>query len=325
MANCIMIISCLCGVILSSGIDGRALASGSQAQLPAEVVLPRKALLVFTRESWGCLGGQIIIEDITSLLSESNAEPILLQDVKNPEDVNNRYEIYLYFPTQRISGRSGYYVLRLAVVGSKPQLPGFLRLAQAALVRTDNNLTFSLKAQTEGFLVADMLYAGDSLLKSGLFACPPAGLFELHPVKFLDVYPVRTELASTAAKIDAHWDKLSMPIELFWQKEGDDVAACFELLSGLEERFSCSKEYTFLWDQSKIAQDGLNLIVTSFEKDNALKFHVNVEIIDKQGKTEIRRDATPFVPKLQKIIAVKNARGKMTSGMVMIGIEKLMY
>jgi hypothetical protein len=319
-----MTISCLCGVILFAGIGSPALARGSQAQLPAEVVLPDKALLVFTRESWGCMEGQIITEDVTSLLSESNAEKVLLQDVKNPDDVNNRYEIYLYFPAPRVSARSGYDVLRLSVVGSDPQLSGFLRLAQAALVRTDKSLTFILKAKIEGFLKADLLYAVGCHLKTGLFACPAADLFEPHPVRFLDVYPVRTEMASTAAKMDAQWDQISLPIESSLQKEGDDVAACIELLNGLEESFSGSKEFVFQWDQSKITQDGLSQIASSFEKDNNLKYHVNVEIIDKQGKTEIRRDVTSFVPKLQQIIAIRSAHGKMISGMVKIGIEKCM-
>jgi hypothetical protein len=320
MIMSIKVLSVLWGILLFAGADGRAFASGTVAEAQDEL-MPQKAYLVFTKESWGCLAGQEIIADVTQALTKIKGEPVQLQEVKNPEDVNNRFELYLYFPAQGIRGLAGYYVLRLGVVGES-RIPGSLRLARATLGRGTKGLVFTLQAKTTGILKADLLYAGTTHPASGRFTCPTAGLFEPHPVKFLPVYPIQPEQAATAIKSTPPWDKITLPLEGHWLKEGDDVAACLGLLSALENNYSASKEDRFFWDRSKITSKSLNQIASSFEKGKNLKFYLSIELRDRHGTAAITRDPTSFVPKLRQMIAVINAEGKIIGGEVMIGLEK---
>ena len=309
-------------MLLFAGIDPKALAGGGAGAAAAGAILPQKAYLVFTKEGWGCLSGQELVADVTQNLTTPKGEPVRLQEVKNSEDVDNRFELYLYYPALGVSGLPGYYVLRLRVAGREPQAPGTLRLAQAALVRGDQGWAFALKGKTAGLLKADLLYAGATRLESALFTCPDADRFEAHPVKFLPAYPIRTVMASTATKLDPQWDNVAIPLEDLQVKAGEAMAACIELLSGLEQNFSASKDYVFLWDQSKITSKSLNLIAASLEKEKGLKFHVKIVLRDQKGKIDINRDPTPFVPQLRQMMAVKDTRGKIIGGKVWLAVEK---
>ena len=284
--------------------------------------MPQKANIVFTRESWGCLGGQEIVADVTQDLTVTPGKPVLITEVKNPEDVDNRLELYLYYPAQAISGVPGYYVLRLGVAGPKAKVPGTLRLAEAVLVKNGQGVSFVLKAKTTGHLKASLLYAGDTQLASGLFTCPAAGFFEAQPVQFLGVYPIRTELSSTAKKIDSQWDRVTLQLDDFLLKEGEAVAACHWLLTAMQNKFSASNENLFLWDQSQLTPQSLNQLASSLEEGRNCRFHVNIELHAPQSRTEIQRDPTPFEPQLRQMIAARNAQGKITGGSVMIAVEK---
>lgn len=308
-------------IMLFAGIDPKALAAGGAGAAAAGAILPQRAYLVFTKEGWGCLEGQEIVADVTQNLTAPEGEPVLLQEVKNPEDVNNRFELYLYYPALGVSGMPGYYVLRLRVAGREPQVPGTLRLAQAALVRGGPGWTFVLKAQVAGVLKADLLYAGAASLKSGRFNCTDAGLFEAHPVKFLPAYPIRTVMNSIATKLDPQWDNVGIPLEDLQVNIGNLLAACIELLSRLEQNFSASKDYVFLWDQSKITSKSLQLIAASLGKDKGLEFHVKIVLRDRKGEIAISKDATPFAPQLRQMMAVQDTRGKIIGGEVWLAVK----
>jgi hypothetical protein len=307
--------------LLFAGVDSKAMAGDGTMSTARSEIMPQKAYLVFTKESWGCLGGQTIVADLTQDLTATGGNPVLLTEVKNPEDIDNRLELYLYFPAQEIGGLPGYYVLRLGVAGPEAQVPGTLRLAEAAVLRNGQDVSFLLKAKTTGQLKPALLYAGDMQLASGLFTCPSAGLFEARPVNFLQVYPVHTELSSTATKIDPQWDSVTIPLDHFRLREAEAVAACYGLLTGMEKEFSASKEHLFLWDQSQLTPQGLNRLAASLEQGRNYKFHVTIELRAPRGKTEIHIDSVPFVPQLRQMMAARNAKGKITGGSVMIAVE----
>jgi hypothetical protein len=313
---------CLGGIFLFAGIDNRPPSGAAPLAFQGEV-LPAKAYVVFTKESWGCLEGQEIKADLAQPLTTAPGEPVLLREVKNPEDVDNRFELYVYFPASGIRGLPGYYVLRLGVVGRQPQAAGTLCLARAVLDRGDQGLIFTLQAQIEGALKADLLYAGSMRLESGLFTCPAADLFEPQPVRFLPVYPVHPEMASTAMESTPPWVKIVIPLEDYWLQEGDEVAACLVLLSALDHDFSFSKDHSFLWDRARVTSENLHRIAASLEKERGLKFYVKIELRDQGGTTEIIREPAPFLPRLSQMIAITDTGGKMIGGNVMIGIEKV--
>lgn len=285
--------------------------------------MPETAFIVFTREAWGCIEGQEIVEDVTPLLATADeGRPAVLQEIKNPEDVNNRSEYYLFFPAQEVAGLAGYLVLRLGVASREPGVPGVLSLVRAVVTGDGEGLAFSLKANVSGLIRADLLYAGDCRPATGMFACPAAELFEPVKVEFLKCYPVRTEIPPTFAKHDGQWDEIIIPLDRFSLMKAGDTAACFELLSRLDRSFSSSKEYAFLWDESKITAQSLGMISSPLEEPHRLRFHVKIELLSKRGRREIARDPTSFVPDLQQAIACRNERGDITGGVVSIALER---
>lgn len=318
----IMIIFAIVNTVLFDGVSHKATAGGSATDGAPGGIVPQKTCIVFTKESWGCLGGREILADVTQDLTANDGKPVLITEVKNPEDVDNRLELYLYYPSQEITGSEGFYVLRLGVTGSKPQVPGTLQLAEAFLVNNSQGVSFVLKAKITGHLKPGLLFAGDTQLASGLFTCAEADLFEAQPVNFLGVYPIRSELSFTAKKIDAQWDRVTIRLDDFILKEGEAIAACYGLLTEMQNKFSASNEHLFLWDQFQLTPHGLNLAAASYEHGRNCRFHVNIELHDPQGRTEIQRDSIPFDPQLRQMIAVKNAQGKITGGSVMIAVEE---
>jgi hypothetical protein len=309
------------GTLVFSGLNcGVAAGDHTPAATGAEIMLA-KAYLVFTKESWGCLEGQTIVADVTNDLIAPDGKPVQLTEVKNPEDVDNRLELYLYYRASEIRGDGGYYVLRLGVTGPDARVPGVLRLARAALQSGSQSTSFQLKAKTTGQLKADLLYAGDSQLGAGLFTCEAADIFEPHPVSFLGAYPIRTELSSSAAKIDSNWDKVDIQLDDFLLREADALAVCYELVSAMQKKFSASNEYLFLWDQRQLTPEGLNQLASSFEKNRNCRFHVKIELRTPRGSTEIQKDPTPFDPHLRQMLAVRNAQGEITGGSVWIAVE----
>jgi hypothetical protein len=259
---------------------------------------------------------------VTEDLVAAEGKPVSLTEIKNPEDVDNRLELYLYFSARNIMGLPGYLALRLGVAGPEAQVPGTLRIEESALVADGKGVSFILKAKTNGQLKPELLYAGDTSLSSGLFNCPAAGLFEPHPVKFLGVYPIRTELHFTTSKIDLQWDKIIIRADEFQIRETQSVAACYGLLAGLEKEFSASKEYLFLWDQSQLTPDRVGQVASYFERSQNYKFNVSIELRSPKGKTQIQPDSTPFLPQLRQTIAVRNAQAKITGGIIMLAVEK---
>jgi hypothetical protein len=197
-----------------------------------------------------------------------------------------------------------------------------VRLARAVLTREGKGLAFSLKAKIQGSIKADLLYAGTRHMATGLFTCPAAGLFEPSRVDFLACFPIRTDMAPTIVKEASPWSRIDFPLDLPILAGASDTAASFELLSRLDASFSASREYTFLWDESRITPQSLGTIASSVEKAGKLRFHSKIELTGKRGHREVARDSVPFAPNLRQTIACTDERGEITGGVVSISVDR---
>jgi hypothetical protein len=312
------------GTILFSGLNcGAAPGDRTPAAAGAEIVLV-KAYLVFTKESWGCLGGQTVVAEVTDHLAGTERQAVSLTEVKNPEDVNNRLELFLYFSAIDIGGVPGYFILRLGVEGSKATIPGVLQIADAVVVQSEEkNWSFLLKCETKGHLKSDLIYAGDLQLHSGIFTCAPGR--KARPVDFLQVYPIRSGLSSKATEIGAQWSRVTIPLDDFCLEDAKEVAACYSLLTEMEKRLSISTEQRFLWDQSRLNSQMLNRLSSFFDQDRNIRFHVNVELRTPQGTLEIESDSTPFLPQLRQMISARSDDGTIIGGSVQIAVQNPAY
>ena len=303
-----------CGVMM---VEFKAFAGSPK--LPG--VQPQRAFLVFTRESWGCLVGQEIKADVTTLISGDQGPGVRWEEIKNPEDRQDRLELYLYFSAGPVSGLPGYLVLKLGVGSTDPEKPGEVRLKNAILSQDVQGPVFELQGAVRGDLAADLLYARDFHLHQGLFACPEASLFEPRDLHFLKAYAVKTGLNVVMAKPGAQEGSIGIPLTGFWLNQTREVAAGAELLDLLEQKFKVDDKSTFLWDKARVTSQALAGLASAWEQGKGLKSHIALKLRDRQGTREIRRAPIPFNPQLLQKIAIQEAPGRITGGEVWIAVD----
>ena len=284
-------------------------------------LLPQKAMLVFTRESWGCLLGQEIKADVTALLIGDRAPGVRWEEIKNPEDRQDRLELYLYFPARPVSGLPGYLVLRLGSSNPNPLKPGSVLLKRAELTIGPNGPAFELKGQIQGSLTAGLLYAEDFDLHQGLFTCPEADLFEPQNIYFLKAYPLKPDLSVKPEKPSGRVESFAIPLDESRLGEAQAVAAGAELLTRLDQEFKVSGKFTFLWDKARITSQSLEGLASSWETGKGVRSNIALILRDRQGSLEIRRSPAPFTPQLRQKIAVQDRQGRIWGGEVWIGID----
>ena len=168
-------------------------------------ILPNKAFIIFTEEGWGCLAGQEIKEYVTDLISNEDEKITRLDEIKNPEDSNDRNELCIYFPAKEINGLSGYYILKLGIRTKQPVIEGYLLINQARLINMDKKYGIELKAKVvDGILGAALLYGRQPELKTRVEANG------IDKINFLKAYEVNPSLGIKSEMIDSNFDKINI-------------------------------------------------------------------------------------------------------------------
>ena len=313
LAGLCVILYCLIGLVLGGC---------STSESKGMDIYPEKALIIFTQENWGCLVGQKLKEDVTALVTEDDGQFARLDEIKNPEDVDNRYELYLSFPAKEIDGLPGYYVLKLYIEQEEPMEDGHLLIDQAKIVDSENGYSFRLKAKTKGmFLWADLLYGKHSELKEGFFSCPDADLYEPQEMSFFSAYEVYSDLDIHFRELPGGWSEVDIPIDSFFLEEGRLVDQCEELLDVLDEELSAFKGLAFLWADTSVTIENIERIVSQMEHGKTFRYSVSTEIIEEDSSEELNISGEESIPVLrQRITVIKKSNGQPTGGQVWIGI-----
>jgi len=282
---------------------------------------PEKAFILFTEESWGCIYNQRIEKDVTNLVALEDGKFIQIEEIKNPEDRANRYELYLYFLAKEVGGLPGYYILSLEIKHQNPLVKGSLMVDQARIIRGDMGYFVELKAKVDGFLKADLLYGRQTQLRTGFFSCPEADIFEPNRVNFLKAYEVSSGLRIKSETIDKNWARVAIVIDPFLLNKANLIDASEEFLDALDKEFSSSKDFVFLWDKPRVSTKSIENIALRIEQEKRLRYNISVKIRYKEKTKEISRGEKAFVPDLRQKISVKESNGQLNGGEVWIGIK----
>lgn len=296
--------------------------AGNFSEIKKAGIPPEKAFILFTEESWGCISNQQVKEDVTELVASEDEKFARVDEIKNPEDVANRDELYLCFRAKEVGGLPGYCILRLGVSHEDPLVKGHLLVDQARLISGDNGYSVELKAKADGLFKADILYGKQPQLKVGFFSCPEAGLFEPQKVSFLKAYEIRGDLGIgiDSEVIDERWNNLNVTIDLLCLEEARFVDACEGLLDALDKEFSSFKDLIFFWDKSRVTTKSIEDIASQMEQESGLKYNVSIIIRYKEGIEEINRNGM-FTPRLRQKISVKESNGHLNGGEIWIDAE----
>lgn len=297
------------------------MGASNSSEIKKAGIPPEKAFILFTEEGWGCIYNQQIKKDVTNLIALEDGEFVRVEEIKNPEDRDNRYELYLYFLAKESSGLPGYYILRLEVKHQNPLAIGYLLVDQARLKKGDKGYFVELKAKADGLIVADLLYSRQPRLTAGLFSCPEADLFDPYKVNFLKAYEISSGLRIVSEMMNKKWDRINIAIDPFLLKEVNLVDASEKFLDALDKEFSSSKDFIFLWDKSKVSTKSIENIALRIEQEKRLKYNISINIRYKEKTETISRGEKLFVPDLRQKISIKEPNGKLTGGEVWIGIR----
>lgn len=292
------------------------------SQLKDQEITLKNAFLVVTYEIWGCIRKQGIKEDATDLIQHGDEQFIRIDEIKNTEDRNDRNELYIAFQAQEINGLPGYYILRLGIKHRDPLIHGYLFIDRARFIEKNESYLFELKAKAIGQIEAGLLYGRQPQLKTGLFSCPEAELFEPYTATFLKTHEIKQSLKIESKVINEEWDEIHIVIDPSLLKEARLIDECEELLDTLDKEFSSSQDFIFLWDKSKVMSN-LEDIILSTEQRTKLKYNILMKIMYKNTREEITRNGTSFIPQLRQNISVKESNGKVVGGEIWIGTEPL--
>ena len=171
------------------------------------VIPPSQGYVIFTRETWGCIAEQKIVEDATAALAHRDGNAVRIEETKSHEDVQNRKELYAYFPAREVNRLEGFYVLRAHIQHQDPKIIGELVIDQARLMHVGGEWFVELFSRTTGTLQISLLYGRHVGLSSGYLACPEAGQFEPRARSFIRAYRVESLLTVTSEPSDGRMDK----------------------------------------------------------------------------------------------------------------------
>jgi hypothetical protein len=287
----------------------------------AVVIPPSQGYVVFTRETWGCVAEQKIVEDATVALTRRDGHSVRIEETKGHEDVQNRKELYVYFPAKEVNGLVGYYILRAHIQHQDPKIIGELVVDQAPLMLVSGEWVIELISKTIGTLQVSLLYGRHAGLSSGYLACPEAGQFEPRAMSFVRAYRAESLLTFTSEPSDGGWTRTVVPMKARLLQEAQEMDRCEELLDRLEKRYSSAGNLTFVWDKVKVTKQEVENIVSILEKETGRRYKVSIEVQEKKQRTELGRNNRLFVPKIRQKIALKDPRGVFTAGEVWIGSD----
>lgn len=282
---------------------------------------PVKALLVMTRESSGCFGGQKILRDATKAILGGEAEEVQVEGVLNPEDREDRVELYLFFSAEGVMDEGGYLLLRLGLESGTAGERRTLTVRRASLASSGDALSFDLTAKSRGRIHPVLLYTQGWQVFGGIFTCPAAGLFEPQSLDFLPAYAIATGLEMNTGPLDQNWDRITIPVSGAGLREGRKVALCASLLQRMTRELAASAQSPFVWEKSRVSSEGLRRFEYGMEKEKGAVFQVKVMVHRPTGMEEITSSPEGFDPCLRQPVALVDASGQASGGEVWIGFR----
>ena len=271
---------------------------------------PPKGLIIYTAESWGCLEGQEIREDVSTLIANEDNNSATIQEIKNPEDVFNRNELYLIFPAKPVNELDGNFVVKFWCDFDQPQKKAYLSMDYAKIYKEDSGKWILLvKIRGNGFVHVQMLYSRLPVIRQAWFSCPQAGVYQPSRRTFFSVYPLEGRFDGIPQQIlSDEWKTLKLTFNPIFLEGAVLVDNCQAFFAMLDEEFAIAGQ-TMIWEREKIQVDTIKTLIDqacTLTKEKT--FQVLLKLDD--GST-IYVDSDNFVPHLRQKLAIKNPDGKL--------------
>jgi hypothetical protein len=282
-------------------------------------IVPTKGFIVLTRAAWGCLRGQDIAEDVSERITREDGESATIYEIKNPEDVSDRYELYLLFAAKPVNGLPGDLVVKLRSDSDKPQVKASLSLNQARLYSKKDQWFLSLKLKGNGLVHSRVLYSRQAEIRQAWFSCPEAGDLQPHKLSFFSAYTLDGLLGGmVSGKLNGKWQALDLQLPQFALDKAIKVDRCQELLGILEKQFG-KPSRPLVWQRQKIDAGSIHTVAEQLaESDDGEPFQILLRLDD---RTSIHVGSDNFVPHLRQKLAVENPDGKLVGAELLLSAD----
>jgi len=272
-------------------------------------IQPHKSVVILSRAAWGCLRGQEITEDVSDKIAADKSASATIYEIKNPEDVANRYELSLLFAGSEFNGLPGYFIFQFWCDSDRPEVKAYFSLKQAWLDRKDDQYRLSLNLKGNGFIYSRILYSRRPEIRPAWFSCIEAGDPQPHELKFFSAYPLEGQLQGMPhAKLKENWQILQLGIETAALDEAVNIDRCQAFLDLLDNRFAASGRH-LVWKRENILPESIRALFKQFRTgDQAEPFQVLLKADD---RTKIQVGADNFLPHLRQKLALENADGEL--------------
>lgn len=291
--------------------DSLCMTLGNQDQIPL------RGLIIYTAESWGCLNGQEIRDDVSALIAKADKKGATIQEIKNPEDVFNRNELFILFPAGPISGQSGSFAVRFRCESGRPDVKAFFSVDEARVSQKENKTwLIALKVRGNDSFAAQMFYSRSPEIKRGWYFCPKAREQKPAQIQFFCVYPLEGAFGGMPReKLTERWQNLEMDFNPLYLEQSAAVDRCQALFDMLAREFSVDGD-SMLWNLEKVTSKNLKEFLQEAASSLGEKtFQVLIEL---QDGRRIYSSADNFVPHLRQMLGVKLSDGKLLGAEVRI-------
>lgn len=273
-------------------------------------ITPSKALIIFTRESWGCLNGQEVKEDVSAKIAKDDCNFAIIQEIKNPEDIFNRYELYLIFPAKPVNGLTGNFVVKFWCNNDKPETKAYFSMDHARLYKKKGgNWILSIRAKGNGFIHAKMLYSRAPEIRQALFSCPEAGVLQPNQLTFFNVYPLEGNFDGVPQqKLGGKWQTLELTLNPIFLEGAVSVDKCQTFLDILDKQFAVTGR-PMVWERKKIQAETIQKLSSQTGVSSEDKIFQVLLKADDGTMTKV--SSYRFLPHLRQKLALKNPDGKL--------------
>lgn len=272
--------------------------------------IPIKGLVIYTAESWGCLEGQKVRKDVSNMIANADNISATIQEIRNPEDVFNRNELYLIFPAKPVNKLEGNFVVKFWCDFGQAQKKAYLSMDYAEIYKNDSGKWVLLvKIRGNGFVHVQMLYSRLPEIRQAWFSCPQADVYQPSRHTFFNVYPLEGRFDGVPLQIlSDEWKTSKLTFNPIFLEGAVYVDNCQAFFDMLDNEFAIADQ-SMVWERKKIQVDTIKTLIDqacTFTKDKT--FQVLLKVDD--GST-IYIDSDNFVPHLRQKLAIKNPDGKL--------------
>lgn len=230
---------------------------------PYYEIIPTQALIIRTDDSWGHITNQTIVNDVTSLIARHDFRTTRVEEIDNPSDSFDRFELYVSFPAKNIDGLSGYYVVRFTP-GSTRNNDGFFELDNTMLIKKKQDYFLLTTIKSNSDVKTALLYSRK----------PQIVYVETEDLRtFFNAYAYTLHnnyIQAVASKNrDDSFHTINLAIDPLFRRQGWRIDKAQEILQGLDDQFH---EYAtpFIWNGNKISQTAISNISEKLIKEKLL-------------------------------------------------------